>query len=224
MKPFFKGILLVLLTGVSFAGPEEHEVLDYQQRKIEPEDIDWHTSSDQPPNSDLKLGRELMDQGRWKAFVEKFTPLIEQRKLFTASERAEAIFRFGYCLEKSGKVDEAMTQYRIMITKYPSFVDWSNQAFERAFEITYASSDPEEQLHVYTSLRRHLYQYQLMEQEDCPSGALARLRDRLAAVEAEMKLSDQLITEVDDFLGLPRGGNWIRSKQTPAQKGEASKP
>lgn len=219
MKQFLVGISLILFSCGADADPREHHVLDYQREGENSLADDWHAPRDQPPNPELESSRRLMDKNLWEPAIKKLLPLLTTPRVLTSHEWAEATYRYGFCLEKIGDTDEAITQYRVLITAYLAFEDWSSQAFERAFEHIYKSSDSDERLHVYTSLRRFLYQFQLMREEDYPSGALARLRNRLPEIEADMKLTDRQIAEVDEFLGIPPGSYRIRPKQNEAQSG-----
>jgi len=150
----------------------------------------------------LNLGRLAVKQKKWKEGLGYFASINKNKRQLNRAGRAESNYKYGLCLERLGRTDDALLVYNAVIAVYGSYLDWSSQALENAFELAYKTDDPEKKIKAYMYLRKILYMFQKADERDCSSGALERLRRRLPEVRNELGLTPQQLQEIDEKLGI----------------------
>ncbi|MCF6313332.1 MAG: tetratricopeptide repeat protein [Verrucomicrobiales bacterium] len=210
--PYFEE-LLVRPDADSFKAPADFEIGSIEMRSTQADKlssarerflrvINQYQEKSLIPESYLNLGRLAIKTQDWEEAKERFGKINKNKKWLDRMARAESNFYYGLALENLGRTDDAIKVYNAVIAVYGSYIDWSSQSLERGFNLAYNIDDPDKKIKAYKYLRKLLYMFAQQKEEDAPSGALGRIRRRLPAVQNELSLTPEQLTQIDLELGI----------------------
>ena len=153
----------------------------------------WRDREDKKlsPLETLELGRRLIKMERWEDAKEQFGRINKKKDWLERDQRAESNYLYGLSLEELNEYDSAIKIYNAVIAVYTSYPEWSCQALERGFNLSYQIKDPKKKLAAYTYLKKTLNTFKDVEEVDVPSGSLARIRKRLPVVRKELGITSK---------------------------------
>jgi len=148
----------------------------------------WRDRGDKKlsPIETLELGRRLIKMERWEDAKEQFGRINKKKDWLERDQRAESNYLYGLSLEELNEHDSAIKIYNAVIAVYTSYPEWSCQALERGFNLSYQIKDPKKKLAAYNYLKKMLFVFKDVHEAVVPSGSLTRIRNRLPLVRKEL--------------------------------------
>lgn len=169
------------------------------------------------PEAHLNLAKLHIGAKEWRDAL-PYLDEINKNKTWFKSERvkrAEAGFLYGNVLEELDAPGEAAQAYVVMVATYGAFPDWVTQGWERYIPLSLADIEAmptdtpidqtakrKRELALYRLTRKYLYQWQNWTDEDCPSGALRRLRRDVEDMKIELAVTPEEEAQVLFELGI----------------------
>lgn len=202
-----------------FKGPAEMELGKIEMRAADPAKVQSarerfrriiaDESEDARPlkaQAYLNLADLHIRNKEWRDALEALDTINKNKDFFAKErdKRAEAGFKLGLVLEELGDAAAAQAYVAIM-GAYPGMYDWITQAWERYIPLSLAdieampAGDPvsialkrERELTLFKLTVKYVYQWQKLDEEiDGPSGALGRLRRRVAEMKDELRVNPE---------------------------------
>ncbi len=166
----------------------------------------------------LNLADLHMQNKEWREALPVLQEINRDKDLFAREKvrRAEAAFKLGVVYDELGDHAAANQAYVSVVGTYSAFHDWLTQAWERYIPNSLAEiqKEPEtDPLSIALKRKRKLALYKLSvkylyswsgwtDENDSPSGALARLRRRIPELKAELNVTPEEEAKIMNELGI----------------------